>query len=188
MLGLCKDLASIMLFSMVTERIDIYDAATGFVNQTHPNKVHLLHTSFYGLKQSPQAWYEKLSGFIGFSISSSDSSWFYWKNNGECVFVLVYVNNIIITGSRKGYITILIEKLIHQFHLKDMKDLKFFLGMEFTRSTISGSYFLSQQRYINDLLRCTNMNTCKLVLTSRISTTKLNSTEEITLTHIEKYS
>ncbi|KAM2989920.1 hypothetical protein FF2_003837 [Malus domestica] len=71
----------------------------GFEDAIHPTHVFQLHKSLYGLKQAPRAWYDKLHGALhtfGFTGSKSDHSLFVKRD--PMVFVLIYVDDITITG------------------------------------------------------------------------------------------
>jgi hypothetical protein len=77
----------------------------GFVDPTFPNYVCKLHKALYGLKQAPQAWFTKLSHTlleISFSSSQLDPSVFVYHNNGSHIFLLVYVDDIIVTGNNEA--------------------------------------------------------------------------------------
>ncbi|KAM0982418.1 hypothetical protein ACFX2I_015309 [Malus domestica] len=69
--------------------------------QSHePDVVCKLHKSIYGLKQSPRAWYAKLSSIltsVGFKRSNADSSLFVRTGTAGKLIILVYVDNLIIT-------------------------------------------------------------------------------------------
>lgn len=152
----------------------------GFINKHHPTKVCRLHKSLYGFRQSPRAWYERLGNFlkqIGFISTASDASLFLRITRNSQIYMLVYVDDIIVTGSSTSDITQLIQTLSKEFKLKDMGKLQFFLGMELTPIGITGSYVLSQHRYISDILRQTNMHEAKSVSTPMPSTMKLTATD-----------
>lgn len=141
----------------------------------------LLHKYIYGLQQSPHSWYEKLNAFlvsIRIVISVSDSSMIFQEEEMS-VFILVYVNDIIITGSSTHLASDLIHKLARKFRLKHVGNL-FFLGMELTNMD-SSCFMLSQYHYISDLLHRTNMEASKPTLTPIVTTTKLSSTERVPL-------
>lgn len=105
---------------------------------------------------------------------SSDSSLFIYKNHGITIFILIYVDNIIITGTSPQHINLLINKLADKFCLKNMGKLQFFLGTELITLGKSGSIELSQRRYIYDLLTRTNMDLSTPELTPMVSTSKLS--------------
>jgi Reverse transcriptase (RNA-dependent DNA polymerase) len=107
----------------------------------------------YGLKQSPRAWYGKLSSAlkIGFKRSEADSSMFTNTSNKGIVVILIYVDDLVITGSNLSGIETLKHHLSLEFDIKDLGNLKYFLGIDIARS--NKGLFLSQRKYILDLLR-----------------------------------
>ena len=92
-----------------------------------------LTKALYGLKQAPRAWFQKLSTALlslGFNSTKSDVSLFTSFTPSSTTFILVYVDDIIVTGSSDSEVNILISKLNHAFALKDMGPLHYFLGIE----------------------------------------------------------
>ena len=88
----------------------------GFVDPLYPTNVCKLDKSLYDLKQSPQAWYTKLNTsllHLGFVTSKNDSSLFICHSSHELLLVLVYVDDIIVTGSHSTQVTHLIQQLYH---------------------------------------------------------------------------
>lgn len=125
----------------------------GFVNDNHPTHVCKLHKSLYGLKQAPRAWFHRLSTFLrqlGFQDSKTDASLFYYRQHDIFIALLVYVDDIIVTGTHPTAIFSIINKLGGEFALKDLGDIHYFLGVEVTKSP--SGLLLSQRRYISDLL------------------------------------
>jgi hypothetical protein len=81
---------------------------------TNKSLVCTLNKALYGLKQAPQAWFERLrSGLVklGFVPSKCDPSLFTLHTTHHTIFLLVYVDDIIIIGSSAGLIQQLIHKL-----------------------------------------------------------------------------
>jgi len=155
----------------------------GFQHPSHPTAVCKLHKALYGLKQAPRAWFLRLSArltALNFKSSKADSSLFIYKANGIKIFVLIYVDDIIITSSHRGAISQLVQDLHSSFALKDLGPLNFFLGVE--ASWKSDGLHLSQQRYILDILKKTNMELVKPVSTPMSSSTKLSKFEGSTIT------
>jgi histone deacetylase 1/2 len=147
----------------------------GFVDHRNPSHVCCLRRSLYGLKQSPRAWFSRLSNYlltIGFAASRTDPSLFIYHHNNVTVYILVYVDDIIITGSSSTTVSNIISLLHQEFKMKDLGDLSFFLGMEVSRNASGLS--LSQKRYIHDLLIRTDMLHCKPLRTPMSSTCKLS--------------
>ncbi|XP_061357895.1 uncharacterized mitochondrial protein AtMg00810-like [Gastrolobium bilobum] len=90
------------------------------------------------------------------------------------IFVLVYVDDILITGSSSSAIMLLIQSLNQAFSLKDLGQLHYFLGIE-AQKLASGGYHLNQSKYILDLLKKANMVDCKSMPSPMVSSTKLSS-------------
>ncbi|KAJ4767139.1 hypothetical protein LUZ62_077514 [Rhynchospora pubera] len=134
----------------------------GFIDQAHPNYVCELHKSLYGLKQAPRAWFQKLSTSLtslGFSSSKYDPSLFVSHQNGITLLILVYVDDIIITGNNHTAVQSCISQLQQDFALKDLGPLHFFLGIE-AKQTVQGLQ-LTQTKYILDLLTKLSMVNAK---------------------------
>ena len=130
----------------------------GYVNQAHPTHVCKLLKSLYGLKQAPRAWFERLSTellHLGFQASLSDSSLFIFKQGSLVVYLLVYVDDIVMTSNNPQFLS----SLMSTFELKDLGPLHYFLGLQITRS--SKGLFLAQTKYAHDLLLKSNMHTSK---------------------------
>ncbi|KAJ9547961.1 hypothetical protein OSB04_020504 [Centaurea solstitialis] len=126
----------------------------GFVNSDYPSYVCKLHKAIYGLKQAPRAWYHELRQFLiayGFKNSYSDTSLFVLKHNNHVLYLLVYVDDIIVTGSSDDLVSQFVGKLADRFSLKDLGSLSYFLGVEVLPHHLGIQ--LSQKRYIEDLLK-----------------------------------
>jgi hypothetical protein len=92
-----------------------------------------LDKALYGLKQAPRAWYARLSTKLlqlNFKISKADNSLFFLENSDVTIFILVYVDDIIITSSKPQMVTKLLKNLGEDFALKDLGSLHYFLGVE----------------------------------------------------------
>ncbi|KAG8471832.1 hypothetical protein CXB51_036626 [Gossypium anomalum] len=118
-----------------------------------------LKKALYGLKQALRAWFSKLRDFLlrsQFVLTKSDSSLFVRKTKDVCLYVLVYVDDIIVTGNDKGSIDEFVTILNTTFSLKDLGPLSYFIGIEVLPTT--EGLFLSQQKYVLDLLRRAKMD------------------------------
>ena len=82
---------------------DVYmQQPPGFLHSEFPQHVCKLKKAIYGLRQAPRAWHDSLKAFVlsvGFQISLSDSSLFIYNKHGVQDFLLVYVDDLLLTGS-----------------------------------------------------------------------------------------
>lgn len=147
----------------------------GFVDPDRPHHVCRLKKALYGLKQAPRAWYQELKSFLsqmGCHNSSADTSVFIYLHGSHILYVLVYVDDIIITGSSSSLVDACIHVLSSRFSLKDPTDLHYFLGIEVTRT--SSGLHLMQRKYIIDLLTKMHMLDAKPVSTPQATTPRLS--------------
>jgi hypothetical protein len=87
----------------------------------------------YGLEQSRRAWYAWLSdrlAQLGFVPSKADTSLFVFHHDGVQVFMLVYVDDIVIAGYTPAAVDHLVRSLSDTFPIKDLGPLEYFLGLE----------------------------------------------------------
>ena len=136
----------------------------GFV-QSDSSLVCGLKKSLYGLKQAPRAWYAKMDRCLldsGFSRCHSDTN-VYTKRVGDHLLLLVlYVDDLILTGSDPSLIAHVKTHLKKKFEMTDLGPLHYFLGLQVlqTKEGIS----LSQPKYACDLLCCFHMEDCQPAL------------------------
>jgi hypothetical protein len=132
----------------------------------------------FRLKQTPRAWFSWLSSCLlalGFHSPKSDTSLFICRTPHFTIYVLIYVDDIIITSSSDKAIDTLLSNLKSDFAVKQLDPLKIFLGIEVIPTT--SGVLLSQQRYITDILSRTKMLEAKPVSTPMTSSTNLSTYE-----------
>ncbi|CAM8966871.1 unnamed protein product [Rhodiola kirilowii] len=125
-------------------------------------KVCKLIKSLYGLKQASRQWFAKFSSSLvdfGFQSSLNDYSLFTLTRGSVFLILLVYVDDVIITGNSEETISEVKQFIHEKFRIKDLGQLKFFLGLEVARST--DGIFLHQQKYALELLEEHNLTDCK---------------------------
>jgi len=154
----------------------------GYGEKTAAKTVCRLKKAFYGLKQSPRAWFERFTKVmigLGFKQSQGDHTLFikHSKSRGVTV-LLVYVDDIIVTGDDEEEQQLLGQHLAKEFEIKTLGKLKYFLGIEVAHSR--KGIFISQQKYITDLLKETGRTTCKPASTPIDPNLKLGNAEEDT--------
>jgi hypothetical protein len=134
----------------------------GYEDKALPNYICMLDKELYGLKQALRAWYARLSAKLlqlAFKISKSDNSLFYFQSDDVTIFMLVYIDDIIVTSSEPHVVATLLKRLSDDFALKDLRDLHYFLGIEVKR--VANGIVPSQEKYSNDLLKRVSMSLCK---------------------------
>jgi hypothetical protein len=181
------DVSNAFLQGHLTEEVYM-EQPTGFIDKAHPTMVCKLHKSIYGLKQAPRAWFNRLSTFLlelGFKGSLVDTSLFIYLQGSIQIYMLVYVDDILITGTHPQVIQSIIAQLQQEFSLKDLGPLSFFLGIQVTRDA-SGIH-VCQTKYISELLHKTHMADSKPSKTPCTSGSKLSRHDGETLTDPTTY-
>jgi hypothetical protein len=113
------------------------------INAKEPNTVCLLDKSLYGLRQTLRAWFECFATFVlklSFTATRSDSSLFVLRRGHNIAYLLLYVDDIVITGSGTRLLQHIVDRLHDEFTVKDMGELHFFLGIDVKRT--SDSFYL----------------------------------------------
>ncbi|PNX92373.1 retrovirus-related Pol polyprotein from transposon TNT 1-94, partial [Trifolium pratense] len=119
----------------------------------NPSKVCKLVKSLYGLKQASRQWYAKLTSLLlshGYKQAHSDHSLFTKHDGTHFTLLLVYVDDVILAGNYMAEFTYIKDILHTAFKIKDLGQLKYFLGLEVAHS--SKGISLCQRKYCLDLL------------------------------------
>ncbi|GJS93029.1 ribonuclease H-like domain-containing protein [Tanacetum coccineum] len=133
----------------------------GFRDSKYPDHVCLLQRSLYGLKQAPRAWFQRFASYItrvGFQSSRCDSSLFIYKHGLDTAYLLLYVDDIVLTASSQPLLQRIIASLHQEFSMTDLGSLNYFLGISVTRD--SSGIFLSQKKYAVEILERAHMANC----------------------------
>lgn len=105
----------------------------GFVDQQHPQHVCRLRKAIYGLKQAPRAWNSRFAQFVtklGFVASKSDASLFVFNKGSRQAYLLLYVDDIILTASTSEFLNTIVSKLQEEYPMSDSGKLHYFLGVK----------------------------------------------------------
>jgi len=142
------------------------DQPPGYENKNYPNRVYRLRKALYGLRQAPRAWYERMANHLsvlGFKRSNADHSLYTRKTEAGIIIILVYVDDLIVGGENEGEVERVKTQLKQRFDMKDLGELKFFLGIEVIRTP--KGIWLSQRQYALDMLSRFGMSNSKKIST-----------------------
>ncbi|CAI7845524.1 unnamed protein product [Closterium sp. NIES-54] len=139
----------------------------GFPREFPSNTVWKLNRPVYGLKQAPREWHNKVKEFLlslGVHPSSADPTLFI-RRHSEPFYILVYVDDFILVAKNSAQMTSVQAALSKALQMKDLGDLKHYLGMEITRDLQARTISLSQEFYIDNVLKRFEMELCTPVAT-----------------------
>ncbi|KAG2807523.1 Retrovirus-related Pol polyprotein from transposon TNT 1-94 [Phytophthora cactorum] len=131
--------------------------------------------AIYGLKQASRVWNETFDEFvcsIGFQVSAFDPCLYIKVVDGHCVLVLVYVDDVLITGSSPELISRTKNDLKTRFEMTDSGKCVFVLGIELVDGP-DGSMTMCQRRYVDDILKRFGMDECKAMVSPVGMSTRL---------------
>jgi hypothetical protein len=111
---------------------------------------------------------------LGFVPSKADTSLFIFNDKRVIIYMLIYIDDIVITGSCKQAVSVLMQKLCESFAVTDLGKLSYFLGVEVTDQ--GDGITLTQAKYAADLLKRVNMHNCRDIATPMSSLEKFSKT------------
>jgi hypothetical protein len=121
-----------------------------------------LRRSLYSLKQAPRVWFSHFASVVtavGFSVSAHDLALFIYLSSRGRTLLLLYMDDMIITGDDSVYIAFVKARLNDQFFMSDLGPLRYFLGIEISSMLVG--FFLYQEKYIQDLLDRASLTDCQ---------------------------
>ncbi|GJY74359.1 putative RNA-directed DNA polymerase [Tanacetum coccineum] len=185
---LCQlDVHNAFLHGNLKERVYMKQPL-GFIDPQRQNHLFLLHKSLYGLKQAPRPWFERRSKALfdlGFKGSKTDPSLFIYSRGHTLLNILVYVDDIIVTGNNKGTIDNIISQLGSAFALKDLGPLNYILGIEIVPHV--SDILLSQKKYILELLQSVGLSNCNPVSSPMVTSSPLSLNDGTAFSNPVKY-
>lgn len=113
-----------------------------------------MRKALYDLRQASRQWHHKLAVLlvsIGFKHSKANNSLYSKTSEESITLVLIYVDDILISGNNLTTINEIKAELSSHFSMKDMGPVSYFLGLEIDRS--EAGFFISQKKYVLDLLK-----------------------------------
>ena len=138
----------------------------GFLVKGKEEHVLRLKKALYGLKQAPRAWYLKLHSCLlslGFFKSVFEQSLYLKRSDGEMLIVGVYVDDLIVTGSRSDVIETFKTQMAQEFDMSNLGLLSSYLGIEVKQG--EKFIFLSQIGYARKILQHAKLGECNDVAT-----------------------
>ena len=186
-------LAMVAKFNLELEQLDVKTAflhgeldeqiymhqPEGFEIHGKEDHVCLLKKSLYGLKQSPRQWYKRFDTFMvgnGYCRSAYDNCVYHKKHsNGSYVYLLLYVDDMLIAAKDMSEINRLKTQLSGEFEMKDLGAAKKILGMEIQRDRKAGKLSLSQKGYLEKVMERFGMQSSKPVNTPLAAHFKLSA-------------
>ena len=130
------------------------------------NKVCKLKKSIYGLKQASYRWNRRFDEIIRLSgfIKNEEESCIYKKVSGSMmVFLILYVDDILIIGNDIGMMQSVKAYLCKNFSMKDLGEASYILGIKLYRDRERKLIGLSQSSYVDKILERYNFENCKAV-------------------------
>eukprot|EP00253_Pinus_taeda_P030035 PITA_30035 len=147
----------------------------GYDKKGQEHKVCRLKKALYGLKPSPRAWYSRIDSYLlenEFEKCEGEPAVYIKEKDGKILIVVLYVDDVIFSGNDDYLIKNFKSVMKEEFEMTDMGLLRYFLGIEVDQN--ENGIFISQARYVNELLGRFNMQECKAAITPTVMGLKLN--------------
>ena len=175
------DISNAFLHGDLTELIYM-EQPPGFHHPHYPHHVCQLRKSLYGLKQAPREWFRKLTGRLlnlGFHGSKTNPSLYFLTTRP--LYILIYVDNILILGPSLSPIHQLITSLKTHFRRKDLGPASRFLSIELHKHR--DGFTLTQTHYTLSILHLLKMEHCKPLPTPSLATCPMTVRFRASLNH-----
>jgi hypothetical protein len=147
----------------------------GFQLLDNPNFVYKLKKALYGLKQAPHAWYYILDKYLqdkGFKRGTIDNNLYIKTEGNDLLIVLVYVDDIIFRSNNASLVKWFSSAMQSEFEMSMIGKLSIFLGLQITQR--SEGIFLSQDKYLREILKRFQMEDSTPVSTPMVTGCKLS--------------
>eukprot|EP00253_Pinus_taeda_P024516 PITA_24516 len=181
------DVKSAFLNGDLEEEVYI-EQLDGFVLGNDPNLVCKLKKALYGLKQAPRAWYYQLDKYLyqqGFSKGSANSNLYIKIGNDKLLILVVYVDDIIFGSNEETMSQSFVMVMQKEFEMSLLGELTYFLGLQIQQK--EGGIFLSQTKYLKQILKKYGMEDAKRVCTPMVTGCSLSENDELAAVHQPTY-
>eukprot|EP00253_Pinus_taeda_P018932 PITA_18932 len=163
-------------FAPVARMETIYvEQPLGYEKKGEEHKVYKLKKALYGLKQAPGAWYSRIDSYLldnEFDKCEGESTVYIKEKDGKILIVVLYVDDVIFTSNDDQLIKNFKSVMKEEFEMTDMGFLRYFLRIEVDQN--EKGIFISQARYVNQVLSRFNMQECKATITPTVMGLKLS--------------
>ena len=159
------DVKSSFLNGELEEEVYI-EQPEGFQLSENEDYVCRLKRALYGLKQAPRAWYSRLDRYLlqqNFKRGSADSNLYIKQDNDNILIIEVYVDDIIFGSDDDSLSQQFTTDMQKEFEISLLGELTFFLGLQISQRT--EGIFITQTKYIKEMLKKFQMEDCKPVST-----------------------
>ncbi|XP_048235722.1 uncharacterized mitochondrial protein AtMg00810-like [Ricinus communis] len=148
---------------------------SGYIKFGQEHKVYKLKKALYGLKQAPRAWYSRIEAYFlkeGFQKCPYEYTLFVKvENNGKLLLVCLYVDDFLFTGNDHTIFDEFKKSMMAEFDMSDLGRMHYFMGIEVIQS--DAGIFISQKKYVREILRRFQMENCNPVCTPAETSLKL---------------
>eukprot|EP00253_Pinus_taeda_P004926 PITA_04926 len=168
------DVKSAFLNGVLNEEVYI-EQPLGYEKKGQEHKVCRLKKALYGLKQAPRAWYSRIDSYLlenEFDKCEGEPTVYIKEKDGKILIVVLYVDDVIFSGNDDYLIKTFKSVMKEGFEMTDMGLLRYFLGIEVDQN--ENGIFISQARYVNEVLGRFNMQQCKATITPMVMGLKLS--------------
>ncbi|KAH9322868.1 hypothetical protein KI387_017507 [Taxus chinensis] len=172
------DVKSSFLNGNLEEEVYI-EQPEGFLLSENEDYVCRLKKTLYGLKQAPRAWYSRLDQHLHdqrFKRGHADNILYIKTEDEHQLIMVVYVDDIIFGGDNEEMSRKFAEDMQKEFEMSMLGELSFFLGLQIYQS--NKGIFISQTKYVKEMLKKFGMEECAPVITPMITGTKLSKDDE----------
>lgn len=139
------------------------------IESENKDEVCKLNKTIYGLKQSSRCWNNKFHDYmvneLQFKRVNADYCLYVKKTNEVLCFILIYVDDIILACNSLVEMENIKKRLMGKFEMKDLNEIKFFLGMRINYDLKNHKVELCQRQYLMNLLKRFGMENCKEIAT-----------------------
>jgi hypothetical protein len=179
------DIKSVFLNDDLKEEVYVHQPPR-FVIPGKEGKVLRLRKALYGLWQAPMAWNAKLDSTLkgmGFGQSLHEAAIYRRGNGGNSLLVGVYINDLVISGTKDAEVTAFKKEMKATFQMSDLVLLSFYLGIEVYQS--DSGITLRQTAYVKRVIELAGLTNCNPALTpmeERLKLSRNSTTEEVDAT------